>query len=172
MRNAVISVVVAAAAAVLAGCVTQMPQTAEQFREAVPGATLAKTETFEVNRNFRDVARTFQKRAPRCLNVTVRTTSQTNMSYQVTVAEYKPTVVITAKRAELHLQRHYSKGAMNISKEPEGGYYLLVADAYPAGRHKTRIQTFGPSMGFGPLYQAIKNWASGKNLGCPDMTKL
>src|SRR5262245_50606907 len=53
-------------AILLAGCASQ-PQTAEEFRKAVPGAFLAKTETVEVTRPFRDVAANFQKRAPECL---------------------------------------------------------------------------------------------------------
>jgi hypothetical protein len=161
-----------AAAILLIGCVTQHPQTAEEFRKAVPGARFAKTETFEVNRDFRDVAKTFQKRAPECLNVTVRTTSRTSSSYQVIVTDYKPTVVVNAQRAELHVQQHHKQGVMKVTQEPEGGYYLLVADAYPVGKKKTRVQWYGPSIGFEPLIQAVKNWASGKNLGCPDMTKL
>lgn len=170
MRNPIISVI--AVAALAAGCVTQHPQTAEEFRQAVPSARFATTETFTVNRSFRAVARTFKQKGPQCLNGTVRTTSRTSTSYQVLVAEYKPTVVVTPKRAELHLQRHYVQGVMHVTEEPKGGYYLLVADAYPAGRNKTRIQMFRPSIGFDPLIQAIRNWASGKNLGCPDMTKL
>ena len=161
-----------AAAILLIGCVTQHPQTAEEFRKAVPGARFAKTETFEVNRDFRDVAKTFQKRAHECLNVTVRTTSRTSSSYQVIVTDYKPTVVVNAQRAELHVQQHHKQGVMKVAQEPEGGYYLLVADAYPVGKKKTRVQWYGPSIGFEPLIQAVKNWASGKNLGCPDMTKL
>ena len=156
----------------MVGCVTQHPQTAEEFRKAVPGAAFAKTETFEVNRDFRDVAKTFQKRAPACLNVTVRVTSRTSTSYQVIVTDYKPTVIVNAQRAELHLQQHHAQGVMNVTQEPPGGYYLLVADAFPAGKKKTRVQWYGPSVGFEPLIQAVKNWASGKNLGCPDMTKL
>jgi hypothetical protein len=170
MRIPIISAV--AVVALTAGCVTQHPQTAEEFRQAVPGASFATVETFEVNRAFRDVARTFKQKGPQCLHGTVRTTSQTSTSYQVIVAEYNPTVVVTEKRAELHLQRHYVQGAMHVTEEPKGGYYLLVADAYPAGRNKTRIQIFRPSIGFAPLFQAIRNWASGKNLGCPDMAKF
>jgi hypothetical protein len=166
------AVLMVATAVLLIGCVTQHPQTAEEFRKAVPGARFATIETFEVNRDFRDVARTFQKRAPECLNGTVRVVSKTPGSYQVIVTEYKSTVIVKAQRAELHLQQHHAKGVMTVTKEPPGGYYLLVADAYPAGKKKTRIQWFGPSVGFEPLIQAVKNWARGKNLGCPDMTKL
>ena len=135
MRRAIMSIV--AVTALLAGCVTSHPQTAEEFRQAVPGAAFAKTETFEVNRDFHAVARTFQKKAPECLAVTVRTTSQTTTSYQVIVTDYRPTVLVSAQRAELHVQQHHKQGVMKVTKEPEGGYYLLVADAYPAGKNKT-----------------------------------
>lgn len=160
------------AAVALAGCVSQMPQTAEEFRKAIPGAFLTKTESYEVNRPLRQVAATFQKRAPDCLNMTVQTTSQTRTSYQVIVATYKPTVVVNSQRAELHLQRTFERGVVKVHKEPEGGYYLLVADAYPAGNNRTRIELFGPSKGHDMIYEAIKGWASGENLGCPDLTKI
>ena len=42
--------------------------------------------------------------------------------------------------AELHLQRHYQGGGIIIpGKEPEGGLYMLVADATPIDRNRTRI---------------------------------
>jgi hypothetical protein len=168
MRIQTISSVVVSV--LLTGCVSH-PQTAEEFRRAVPGALTAKTETFEVDRPFRDVAATLRKKAPECLNVTIKTTSQTNRSYQVIVTEYKPTVVVTKERAELHVQQHHKQGVMRASKEPAGGYYVLVADAYPLDRNRTRVELFRPSMGHGPLIRSVKGWATGENLGCPDMTK-
>ncbi|MCI0372675.1 MAG: hypothetical protein L0214_15185 [candidate division NC10 bacterium] len=171
MRNHVISAAVLVTV-LLAGCVTHHPQTAEEFRQAVPGAFMAKTEEFEVTRPFREVAETFRKKAPECLKVTIRTTSQSTTSYQVIVTSYKATVVVTKSRAELHVQQHHQAGVMKVTKEPEGGYYLLVADAYPADKNRTRIQLFRPSMGYDVLIRAIKGWSSGENLGCPDMTKI
>jgi hypothetical protein len=161
-----------AAATAIAGCAGQMPQTAEEFRKAAPGAFLMKTESYEVNRPLRQVAAAFQKRAPECLNVTVRTTSQTTTSYQVIVTTYKPTVVVSNERAELHLQRTHERGVVKVYKEPEGGHYLLVADAYPVGSNRTRIELFGPSKGHDVIYRAISGWATGENLGCPDLTKI
>ena len=87
------------------------------------------------------------------------------------VTAYKPTVRVSAQRAELHLQQHHEKGVMNVTQEPEGGYYLLVADAYPLAKNRSRIEIFGPSMGHDVLINAIKGWATGKNIGCPDLTK-
>jgi hypothetical protein len=155
----------------LSGCVTHHPQTAEEFRRAVPGAFMAKTETFEVDRPFRDVAATFRKKAPECLEVTVRTTSRTTTSYQVIVTEFNPTVVVTEKRAELHVQQHHKAGVLKVTKEPAGGYYLLVADAYPVDQRRTKVQMFRPSVGHGVLIRAVRGWATGEDLGCPDMTK-
>src|SRR5574342_1016718 len=84
----------------LVGCISH-PQTAEEFRKAVPGAFSAKVETFEVDRPFNQVASTFQKMGPDCLAKTIKTTSQTNTSFQVIVTTYKPTVMVTEKKAEL-----------------------------------------------------------------------
>jgi hypothetical protein len=154
----------------LCGCISH-PQTAEEFRQAVPAAFSAKLETFEVDRPFTQVAGTFQKMGQNCLSKTIKTTSQTATSYQVIVTTYKPTIVVTGKKAELHVQRHFEQGVVNVSKEPDGGYYVLVADAQPVTPTKTRIDLYRPSMGHGILIQAVKNWATGENVGCPDLTK-
>jgi hypothetical protein len=154
----------------LLGCISH-PQTAEEFRKAVPGAFSATVETFDVERPFSQVASTFQKMGPNCLSKTIKTTSQTTTSYQVIVTTYKPTVVVTSQKAELHVQQHHDQGVLAVSKEPEGGYYLLVADAQPVTQTRTRIDLYRPSMGHRVLIQAVKNWATGDNVGCPDLTK-
>ena len=157
---------------VLTACVTSHPQNAEEFRAAVPGAFMAMTETVEVNRSFSDVAATFRQKAPECLNVKVEMTERSATSYHVVVTAYKPTVVVNNERAELHVQQTHEKGVLNVTEVPDGGYYLLVADAYPLNDGRTRLELFGPSRGYDVLIRAVKGWASGENLGCPDMTKI
>jgi hypothetical protein len=171
MRNFRLRVGVAAVALAIAAC-SPMPQTAEEFRKAVPGAMMTKTEAYEVNRSMKEVAATFRRRAPECLKVSVRTVSRTSTSYQNILTEYTPTVVVNGERAELHLQQHHKTGVMYPSKPPEGGPFIIVADAYPMPGNKTRIQLYGPSKGYDVVYRAIRGWASGDNLGCPDMTKI
>ncbi len=158
--------------ALLSGCaaISGHPQTAEEFRIAVPGAFLAEVESFEVNRPFSEVAHTFQKKAPECLNVTIKTVSRTNMSYQVIVTTYKPTVLVNGAKAELHVQFHHDQGVMNVTKEPDGGYYLVVADLFPMGNNRTRVDIYGPSMGHDVLMKGIKGWAASDSSGCPDLT--
>lgn len=166
---------VAPAAALLllaSGCVSHHPQTAQEFREAVPGAFSASFETFTVDRDFQDVALAFQQHAPQCLDIRIKTTSQTNMSYQVIVTKYNPTVRVTADRAELHIQQDHEQGVLNVTEKPAGGYYLMVTDAYPVGEHQTRIDMYRPRMGYDHLAEAIKGWATGANDGCPDLAQI
>jgi hypothetical protein len=159
-----------AALSVLAGC-AQNPQNAEEFRQYIPRATFGAKQTYEVERPWQEVAKTFQARAPECLNVSVRTVESGGGSYSNVLATYKPTVVVGASRAELHLQRKLKGNVIVPGKEPEGGNYMLVADATPVGRGRTRIDVYAPSLGADTLVKTINGWASGKNLGCPDMTK-
>lgn len=156
---------------VLGGCVTSHPQNAREFREAVPGAFMAKVEKYEVAQPYYKVVDRIKKMAPKCLNVTIETVSQTRQSYQVIVTHYKPTVVVGKERTELHVQQHHSKGVMKVTKEPEGGYYLMVFDVIKLGKNKTGVEYYGPSRGFDTMTKAIKGWISGKNVGCPDLTK-
>ena len=149
----------------------QYPQNANEFRQQLPGSYMGSVQTFETNRSLRDIARTFQSRAPECLSVKVRTVSQGPGHYQNIVAAYKPTVVVTEKRAEIHLQRQYERGVLTPGKEPEGGHYMLVADATSLERNKTRIDIYGPKAGADAIIRAISAWAKGESTGCPDMTK-
>jgi hypothetical protein len=156
---------------VLAGCAQNYPQNAQEFREAVPGAFMAKVQTFEAKRPLRDVAKSFQARAPECLNVSVRSVSQSSTSYQNILTIYKATVVSNPQKAELHLQRDFKSGVLVPGKVPAGGLYMLVADATPIDKSRTRIDIYGPSAGADTLIRAVTGWATGENLGCPDMTK-
>jgi hypothetical protein len=159
------------ALALLGGCV-HFPQSAQEFREQIPGATFGQKLTIEAKRPFRDVAKTFQAKAPECLQVSVRTVSQAGGSYQNILATYKPTVLVNRQKLELHVQRHYQGGGVIIpGKEPEGGLYLLVADAFPLDGNRTRLDVYAPTIGSDPLIRAITGWATGENVGCPDMTK-
>lgn len=159
------------AAILLSGCVTSHPQNAREFRAAVPGAFMAKTEKYVVNQPYEKVAARLKKMAPKCLNVTVKTVSQTNHSYQVIVTEFKPTVIAGKDRAELHVQQHHAQGVMNVTKEPAGGYYLMVFDIIKVDKNTVRVEYYGPSRGSETMIKAIKGWIDGKNVGCPDLTK-
>jgi len=155
----------------LTGCSLKQPQSADEFRLAAPTAFLAKKESYVVNRPYSKVSKAFKKQAPKCLSARIRTESRTNTSYQVIVTKYNPTVKVTKGRTELHLQQMHEQGVMHVSEVPKKGYFLMVVDAVPVSKNKTRIDYYGPSMSVDNITKAIKGWATGKNMGCPDLTK-
>lgn len=161
----------AASALLLAACAVQHPQNAQEFRQYVPTSSFAKVQTFEANRPFREVAKTFQAKAPECLDVAVRTVETSATSSINVLTTYKPTVVVTEKKAELHVQRSFKGNVIVPGKVPEGGDYFVVADATPLDRNRTRIDIYAPTMGSSTVIRAITGWATGENVGCPDMTK-
>ena len=160
-----------AAAALLAGCAAQ-PQTAEEFRRAIPGAFFASSGTIEVSRPLPEVAATFREKATQCLQGSVTTTKRTITEFQIIIQEYvtawKPTVAVTQERVELDVQAH-TKGRLHLSRPPAGGPYRLVADAYPAGAGRTRLQWFSSWRDPDYLVRAIAGWASGDSMECPDL---
>jgi hypothetical protein len=172
MKNRVLAGLLAAAS--IAGCVAggKMPMTAEEFRKMAPGAFLVKTESYEVNRSLKQVAAAFQKRAPECLTQRIRMSERSATHSLLVVTSYKPTVVVGSERAELHLQQRHDQGVVKVYDEPPDGRYIIVADAYPVSGNRTRIELIGPSKGYDVVYRAINGWATGENMGCPDMTKI
>jgi hypothetical protein len=152
----------------LVGCGT-MPQTADEFRTAISGASLGRIEKLEVNRSVREVALTFQQKAPECFNVSVRTVSHSLTRPHNSLIEYRATVLPGVTRAELHLQQLHKINTIYPSKPPEGGAYLVVVDAVALAGNRTQLQIFGPSIGMRDVYRTIKDWAAGKDVACPDM---
>jgi hypothetical protein len=161
----------AASALLLAACAVQHPQNAEEFRQYVPTSSFAKVQSFEAHRPLREVAKTFQAKAPECLDVAVRTVETSSTSNINVLTTYKPTVVVTERKAELHVQRSFKGNVIVPGKVPEGGDYFVVADATPLDRNRTRIDIYAPTMGSSTIIRAITGWATGENVGCPDMTK-
>jgi hypothetical protein len=163
-----------AASLLLAGCASLFPpQSAEEFRRTASRALLPHTGTLEVARPLGEVAAAFEKKAPECLDLTATATIITITNYQeiiqTFVTTYKPKVVASPERVELHVQWR-TKGEINLSRAPDGGAYRLVADAYPVDTGHTRLQWFSPTAAQDFLVLAVQGWATGQNMGCPDFT--
>jgi len=153
----------------LAGCSIPHPQTAADFRVAVADTPMATKDTFEVNRPLPQVAAAFQRLASECLAKSIRVVDhQPMVSYSDVTSTYKPTVQVTATGAELHVQVRHRGNVINV-KEPDGGYFVLVADARPLSAAKTRIDLYRPAFGRGALIQAVRSWAAGTSTACPDL---
>ena len=149
-----------------------MPQTADEFRQAVPRSFSAKHQSYEVERDYRKVAAALQRRGPQCLNVSVEVTSRGHGSSSHWIDHYKPTVVVGKQRTELHLQQHKEmKMLIKPHKEPEGGYYMLVVDAERLGRNRVKVDMYAPRLGYDHLVEAVDAWIRGTHDLCPDMAE-
>ena len=147
-----------------------MPQTADEFRKELPDAFMGEVEKFQVNRSYADVGRSFQKMAPQCLDVRIKSTSQSSTSYSVVVTKWNPTVKINDQKAELHIQQLHEQGVLNVYEVPENGNYMMVVDAIPMGKNSSEVVMYRSSVGNKALIRAIKGWAAGEKIGCPDLT--
>lgn len=154
----------------ITGCAgTGAPKTAQEYRQAPD--IMAKVETFEVDRSFKEVADAFKKHAPKCMDRTIQRTVQSTISNQVVVANWNPTVIVGKDKAELYLQRVRENGTIDVNAMPENGYYVMVVDVVPLSSSKTRIDLYKPAKGADLLVKTIKSWADGDDTSCPDMTR-
>jgi hypothetical protein len=69
------------------------------------------------------------------------------------------------------VQRKFSGAVYIPYMEPEGGSFFLIAEATALGPGRSKIDIYGTKVGADELIRAVTGWATGQNLGCPDMTK-
>ena len=170
MKELRLALAIGGLTAALGACV-QFPQTPQETRDYIRTSLMGKVQAIEVDRSYREVLRTFQAKAPECLNLTVRTVERGGGSYSNVVATYRSSVTATEQRAELDLQEHLQGNVIIPGKEPEGGFYVVIADAAPLSANRTKVEIYSASQAFDVVVRAIAGWASGKSAGCPDMTK-
>jgi len=156
---------------VLWGCGSLPLTPAEHREQAKSGRTFFRSDSFEVKRPLAEVARTFQRKAPECLSFSMATTTRPQIGFGSTTnvwGKTKQAVLVSPSKAELYFQ---AKIKGQVGKEPEDGVYYMVADASPVGKDRTKVDMYWITR-VDLLAQAIRGWASGENLGCPDPTKL
>lgn len=156
--------------AVLSGCVGgPMPTTAADFRDAVLSGKSMMVEhtSFVVHRPYAAVASSYKKYALKCLNASVGITNGINSH---TTIIYTPSLTVGSRHLELSVQYH-PVGTIEIYKEPKNGYYMLVVDASALRGRRTKVDIYGPKYGHSTMLKAIHNWATGRNMGCPDLAK-
>lgn len=144
-----------------------VPLTPEEYRTAAKaGNALSTFESFDVNRPVTEVAATFKAKAAECLSYNMNETKRFVIGFGSSTHYYgvaTPTVKRSKDGVELYFQVAYEHEAGHV---PDKGMYHLVVDAYPHGK-QTRVDIYRRTNA-GVLGQAIKGWASGEDLGCPD----
>ncbi len=67
-----------------------------------------------------------------------------------------------ASSGEILLQQ----GKRATGQMPEGGYFVMVVDVEAAGPD-SRLTLYGPSFGYGSVYETLVAWGEGEAAECP-----
>jgi hypothetical protein len=170
-RNIALALVLAAA---LCGCGSlAQPMSAGEFRQAIGGSSLGTVTSFDVARPYQQVIDTLRKKANECLAVATTssgTVFQGNMAMRETSSSvYKPTLSVTGQGLELAVQVDFGAHT-TVQKKPDGGFYILVADAVPAGANGAKLTIYRGGLGKAKeIGNAIQQWAAGTSSTCPNL---
>lgn len=149
----------------LSGCAVK---TAEEFRKGVRIMPFMTLDRFEVERPFKEVTETLRKKAKECLDVRVRLVCTNCIGNSVRYNVFTPTFIANPDKTELHLQ-FKDGGAIEIGA-PREGFYVLVLDATPVDKKRTRVEIYRSSPDEKFIHKAMRGWVTGDNVGCPDLT--
>lgn len=158
----------------LCGCGTLgQPMSPGEFRQIVGGSSFGTVESFEAARPYEQVTDTLRKKANECLAVATTssgTVFQGNMTTRETSRSvYKPTVTVAEQAMELAVQVDFGPHTV-IQKVPEGGFYILVTDAAPAGTNATKVTIYHGKLGKAKeIGAAVRGWATGTSTTCPNL---
>lgn len=163
--------------ALLSACASgPTPQNAQEYRQAVAkGGYGMMTETYEVKGAYNKVAATLNTKGNECFNKTVTTQECRGASCITRNFILIPRFTGKGNSAELVVQmktNHVNAKDVYLGgPPPESGMYVAVTDIAPAGSGTTKITMYATNVGiYGHIPKAVKHWANGTNLGCPDFT--
>lgn len=157
----------------LAGCMTP-PKTPAEFRAmAKDGGMFLSSDTYTVKRPYQQVVGAYKQRATTCLNQTIETTTRDKYGTHVSSFTWTAKVNASDKHMECTMQmRGNNANQVEVYDPPNKyGHYQFLVDAYPADAGSTRIVVSKTIAVPDTVVLAAKNWASGENMGCPDMTQ-
>jgi hypothetical protein len=145
-----------------------VPQTREEFVQAVTDGRGAEVETITVDRPLDAVYGVLEERAKTCLDVQVTRTA--NVGYvERSSSDYNPTVRRVAKdRAEFTLQVDHNPRAVGHTP-PVGGLYMMAVDLHATDENHTEVVLFRPKIGAGKITASLKQWVAGGASECPKL---
>ena len=163
-----------ALSAALCGCGSLQPMSSSEFRQTIGGSSMGSVETFDAARPYEQVVETLRRKSNECLAVSTissGTVFQGNMAMRETShAVYKPTLSAADGKMELAVQVDFGAHT-TIQKKPDGGFYILVADAAPAGAKATTLTIYRGGLGGAKeIGNAIRGWATGTSSVCPNLS--
>jgi hypothetical protein len=159
--------------ALAAGCASQS-KTAAQLRDNVGrNVTFSSREVFEVKKPYRQVSDTLRKKWLECLDsTTTGSFHRGGNTFGTQTNIYKPKVAVTDRRTELTLQHRVTGTAVTqLGGPPPEGFFIMVTDVYTVDKNTSRVDVQKHTPGYAGLLKAIRTWAEGTSMSCPDLAQ-
>jgi len=157
----------------LFGCASQS-KTAAQLRDNVErNVTFSSREVFEVKKPYRQVSDTLRKKWLECLDsTTTGSFHRGGKTFGTETNIYKPNVAVTDRRTELTLQHKVTgTGLTQLGGPPPEGFFIIVTDVYSVDKNTSRVDVQKHTPGYVGVIKAIRAWAEGTSMGCPDLAQ-
>ncbi len=169
MRPQPAIVLLTALSAVAPAFAIQVPQTRQEFVEAVSaGKGATAVEKLRVDQPLDKVYPILEERTRACLDVELQRTAYVGY-VEHSASDYNPTLRrIENDLAEFTLQvAHNPRGVGHTP--PPGGLFIMAADLRSTDDHQTEIVLYRPTMGTKKIVESLKQWFSGDAAPCPKL---
>lgn len=155
----------------IAGGCAPAPKTAAEFRSGVQAGMFAHAhEHVEVNASTKKVSDLLEKMGNECLDISINRRVDFGGRVGHSYWDYSTEMKREKESSEFVLRLKLSGNVLSTQKEPEGGYYVLLADVKATGKKKSEVDIYYQKYQVGEAAKAIKSWLIGVNRECPDMT--
>lgn len=166
-----VKLIVALGTAVFLSACGTVPMTPEEYKEIAKANKAYTIESFEVKRSFIEVTKTLNKKVPECLTYDIYSTMRPTIGFGSSTTKVgdtsKAAVVTSGGKTEVTFQKRWGNPVGPI---PKDGWYYFVADVYPIAKDRTRVDMYW--RGVSLIDKAMRGWAAGDNLGCPDPSQI
>jgi hypothetical protein len=144
-----------------------VPQTREEFVQAIAGGRGAGPETIRVQQPLDKVYAVLEERLTACLDKKVERTAYVGY-VERSSTDYNPTLRhVGADGAEFTLQvEHHPRGVGHTP--PPGGLFMMAADLR-SSEGGTEIVLYRPKIGPGKITASLKQWLAGEPAPCPKL---
>ncbi len=159
----------------LTGCAVKHAQNAQEFRQMAPANSYGKFETYNLDIPYSNAVSNIRSQADRCLNTKVVVTTRDKNTGAIMGEQtltYTPTLKVGKAKSELSIQQNVSGDGMILGDVPDKGIFIFLADISDSGNGKSRLDIYRVTyMGTNQMVSAVKNWTSGENLNCPNLSQ-